>query len=130
MPAIQAVNSAQLRTLLGVVSLDIQTYIYRMNGDLVLHVSFVSSSEDSAKYQRLIELMGSSFRRMNEQHAAKAKSYRVVLVEIGPQDNMATMADKMDFRNFNLARFKAINGIGTSDQFRKLDRAKIIVQAE
>ena len=74
----------------------------------------------------MIASMGRSFRRLGDDEVAAIKSRRVQIIEIEPQDTLASMADRMSFDDYQLARFKALNGIETHADLMSAGRVKIV----
>lgn len=126
LPAIIAVKRVNLGALGVRVSLDVQTAIYRFNDKMVAHMSFVTPSSSTSKYAGLMDHTMKSFRKLSDAENAKIKPKTVKLIEVGEDDTLGTMADRMQFDYYQLARFKMLNNIDTQSQLRAAGRVKII----
>ena len=107
-------------------SVNIRTFIYRLNDDMVMHISFLTMAGGSTRGAEVIESMGRSFRRLSDAEIAAFKPRRIKIIAVGPKDTLASMADRMAFDDYQLARFKALNGIESQADLMSSGRVKIV----
>lgn len=126
LPAIIATKRVNLRALRARISLDIQTAIYRFSDEIVAHMSFVTPSSSTARNSDFIDRMMQNFRKLSDAENAQIKPKIVKLVDVGKDDTLDTMAAKMEFEDYQLARFKMLNDIDMQSQLQAAKHVKII----
>lgn len=130
MPAIIAKKNVNVRTIVGSASIDLHTAVYRFNDESVAFMTFASEREDTANNLETIEVITNSFRRLSDDEVAEIKPKRVKIVDVEIKDTLATMADRMAFDDYRLARFKAINGFETHAELQRRPAVKIVTDGK
>ena len=92
----------------------------------VAHMSFMTPSDAARENADMIDAVGNSFRRMSPQEIADFNLKRFHVVKVSPDDNLGSLAEKMAFDDYQLARFKTLNAIETQDQLQKARRVKLV----
>ena len=136
---IDRIEEAQINDLSAAVAVkrvrrgqpvDIKTFLYRFDADTVMHMSFLSLADAPRGVTEMVESMGRSFRRLSDQEAGAFRVRRIQVVEVGQDDTLASLADRMAFDDYQLGRFKALNGIETHEELMNAGRVKIVDWAE
>ena len=70
-----------------------------------------------------------SFRALSQAEASGLKPYLLRTVTVGARDSVDTLAARLPFRDFQVERFRALNGLGPNDRLRVGQRVKIVVEA-
>ncbi|HEX7776758.1 MAG TPA: M48 family metalloprotease [Parvibaculum sp.] len=80
------------------------------------------------RYEPQLHELVMSFRRISAAEAAAVKPLRVHIVRVGVTDSVASIAARMDFPDFRVERFRALNGLGAAEGLKPGQLVKIIAE--
>lgn len=89
---------------------------------------FVTTPEQSRKYADAFVDTLYSFRRLSETEAATLKPRRLVLHRVEPGENVASLARRLPFADYQEARLRALNGLESDQDVQAGQTVKLIVQ--
>ncbi len=69
-----------------------------------------------------------SFRKLSSSEAAALKPLRIHIVKAGAGDSVASLANRMSFKDYREERFRVLNGLGTTGSVVSGSRYKIITE--
>jgi predicted Zn-dependent protease len=71
--------------------------------------------------------MVNSLRRITPQEAAAIRPRVIDVVTVGPRDTVQSLAGRMAYRNFQVERFLALNGLSAAQPLVPGQRVKLVV---
>ncbi len=75
-----------------------------------------------------LQRMTYSFRKLADNEVNKIKPLRIRVVTVKQGDTPESLAKRMAFKDYQLERFRTLNGLGASDKLRVGQRVKLIVE--
>jgi len=69
-----------------------------------------------------------SFRTLSQSEASGLKPYRLQSITVGASDTINSLAARLPFADFQVERFRTLNGLGPSDRVRAGQRVKIVIE--
>ena len=69
-----------------------------------------------------------SFRMLSQAEANGLKPYRLQSITVGARDTIDSLSAQLPFADFQVERFRTLNGLGPSDRVRAGQRVKIVVE--
>jgi predicted Zn-dependent protease len=69
-----------------------------------------------------------TFRRMTLKESEQAKSLRLKIVTVGPNDTVEKVAHRMAVGDHSLERFRVLNGLAPHDHLKPGEKVKIVVE--
>ncbi|MDR3497659.1 MAG: M48 family metalloprotease [Parvibaculum sp.] len=81
-----------------------------------------------SRYDQALHEMVVSFRRISEAEALAAKPLRIRVVKVGAKDSVASLAARMDFADFRVERFRALNGLAAGTALRPGQLVKLVAE--
>jgi len=112
-------DGTQQRVRLVAIRYDART-IYRF--------LFLIPDKSVEKYERELDQVARSFRRLTAEQAAAFKPYRVRVVTVAPGDTAASLAARYPYRSFQRDRFLVLNALGPDAQLTPSQKVKLIVE--
>jgi predicted Zn-dependent protease len=120
MPA--ALTTARINGRSGVV--DVSVVAYQWDRDRVYH--FVMVTQGGAELGPFGQMIG-SLRRISPTEAAAIRPRVIDVVTIRPGDTVQTLASRMAYRDFQLERFLALNGLAANSRLAAGQKVKLVV---
>ncbi len=111
--------SADVQSQNGMVRVIV--YAYEFAADQAFHfvtVSPANSSPFTGMYQ--------SVARISQNEASAVKPRKVRVVTVGKSDSIASLAERMAYKNFQTDRFLALNGMTSSSTLKTGQKVKIV----
>ncbi len=84
--------------------------------------------ETGTRYERSLHDLVMSFRRISEAEALAVKPLRIRIVKVGATDSVGSLAARMDFPDFRVERFRALNGLGAGETLKPGELVKLIAE--
>jgi len=120
MPA--ALTTARINGRSGVV--DVSVVAYQWDRDRVYH--FVMVTQGGAQLGPFSQMIG-SLRRIGPTEAAAIRPRIIDVVTIRPGDSVQSLASRMAYRDFQLDRFLALNGLAANSRLAAGQKVKLVV---
>jgi predicted Zn-dependent protease len=108
-------------------SWDFKVAAIRGEGEIIYRFILASRELEPQREAALIAT-ADSFRVLPADEARRARQQRIRTVTAGPDDSVETLAARMTYDDFQVERFRALNGLSPSDRVRPGQRVKIIVR--
>ncbi len=115
-----AYATARANTQQGQV--DVTVFAYEMARDRAYHFVALTPAGRSGTFDSMFR----SVRRLSSSEAAAIRPRRVDVVTVRRGDTMASLAQRMAYRDYQLERFRVLNGLTTNAVLTPGDRVKII----
>lgn len=120
-----AYSVARAQTQSGVV--DVGVIAYEFDRSHAYHfVTVTQGGSGAGAFGPMLQ----SVRRLSAQEAAAIRPRRIQIVTVGPNDTEQSLARRMAYSNYQLERFRALNGIGNSLTLQRGQRVKLIVYGQ
>jgi len=117
-----AFTTARANTSSGVV--DVSVVAYQWDADSLYHfIMLTRGGSGIAPFAQMVD----SLRRISPAEAAAIRPRVIDVVTIRPGDTAQGLASRMAYRDFQLERFLAINGLAAGGRMVPGEKAKIIV---
>jgi predicted Zn-dependent protease len=81
-----------------------------------------------SRYEPQLHELVMSFRRISEAEARAVKPLRIRVVKVGATDSVASLAARMDFADFRVERFRALNGFGPTEVVHPGELVKLVAE--
>jgi predicted Zn-dependent protease len=107
---------------------DIRAIAIRFAGKTVYRFLIVTPTKVTAKLAEGMQRMTFSFRRISEAEAAAVTPLRIRIHEVAPGETVATLAARLPFDDFQVKRFRVLNGLGKDDELEPGQLIKLIVE--
>ena len=108
----------------GQQQVDVTVFAYQFGNDQAFHFQSITPAGQAGTFNSLYE----SMRRINASEAGSVIPRRIDIVTAGPNDSVASMARRMAYDTGQEARFRVLNGLGSSGQVRPGQNYKIVVR--
>ena len=119
-PAAYSVGRAQ--TQQGVM--DVSVIAYQFAPDRIYHITAITrGGAGFGPFASMIQ----SVRRLTAQQAAAIRPRVIQIVTVGAGDTLESLAGRMAYSSFQLERFRALNGLGSTQALQRGQRVKLIV---
>jgi predicted Zn-dependent protease len=105
-------------------SLDVVVFAYELANDQAVHFATITPAGGASVFNPMFE----SMRRISQAEAAQVVPRRIDLVTAGPNDTVQSLAGRMAYSNAQVERFRALNGLTSSDRVAAGQRYKIVVR--
>jgi predicted Zn-dependent protease len=117
-----AMTTARVNGRSGVV--DVSVVAYQWDRDRVYH--FVMVTQGGSQLGPFGQMVG-SLRRISPAEAAAIRPRVIDVVTIRPGDTVQTLASRMAYRDFQLDRFLALNGLAANTRLAAGQKVKLVV---
>ena len=117
-----AFTVTRANTSSGVV--DVSVVAYQWDRDSVYH--FVMLTRGGAGVGPFTPMVN-SIRRISSAEAAAIRPKVIDVVTVGPGDSLQSLAARMAYRDFQMERFLALNGLTTSSRLVPGQKVKVVV---
>lgn len=118
LPAV--VVQARARTQSGVAELTVVAYEFSRSQ---AYYAAALTRGGAGPFQALFQ----SMRRLTPQEAARIRPRVIDVVTAGPRDTVETLARRMAYPNYQLERFRVLNGLTAGEPVRAGQRVKLVV---
>lgn len=118
-PAAYSIGRAQ--TQQGVV--DVAVMAYQFAPAQIYH--FVTMTQGGSGFGPFSSMV-QSVRRLTAQQAAAIRPRVIQVVTVGPNDTVQSLANRMAYSNYQVERFRALNGLGADNMLQRGQRVKIV----
>ena len=108
----------------GQQQVDVTVFAYQFGNDQAFHFQSITPAGQAGTFNSLYE----SMRRISASEAGSVIPRRIDIVTAGPNDSVASMARRMAYDTGQEARFRVLNGLGSSGQVRPGQNYKIVVR--
>lgn len=107
-------------------TMDVRLVVIRFDPRTMYRFIFATPPAQTAALNEPLRRATYSFRRLDDREAANAKPPRLRVVRVARGDTVESLARRMPFDEFNVTRFRVLNGLKEGEQPRVGDRVKII----
>jgi predicted Zn-dependent protease len=104
-----------------------QVAAIRGQDDTVYRFILAARELDAQRVAALVDT-ADSFRLLPAEEAQRARQQRLRIVTVQPGETVEQVAARMDFTDFRVERFRALNGLSPSDRLRAGEHVKIVVR--
>ncbi len=104
-----------------------RAFAIRYSPTQAYHFLIVMPAEQAAALTDGLRTMTYSFKKLSDAEAAKLKPLRISVVTIKRGDTLTSLASRMDYDDFQLERFLALNGLSENAVLKAGDKVKIVV---
>ena len=115
----------QARINNGGGQVDVVVFAYEFANDRAYHFTTVSEAGRSGVFTPMFN----SMRRISSSEAAAIVPRRIDVVTVGRGDTVSSLARRMAYDNAQEARFRVLNGLGSSDTLQAGQKVKLVVKA-
>ena len=105
-------------------AIDVSVVAYRWDRDTVYH--FVMLTQAGAGIGQFASMIN-SLRRLSPQEAAMIRPRVIDIVTVQPGDTVQSLGRRMAYRDFQVDRFRALNGLATNAVLTPGQRVKVVV---
>ena len=103
---------------------DLSVFAYQWDADTVYHfVALTSAGQGLSPFASMVN----SLRRINAGEAAAIRPKVIDVVTVGRGDTVQSLASRMAYRDFQLDRFLALNGLAANSRLVPGQRVKLVV---
>lgn len=99
----------------------------RYSPDRAFHFAIIEPVEQATALDEGLRRMTYSFRKISDAEARKIKPRRIAVVAVKKGDTAQSMAKRMDYEDYQLERFLALNGMAKGAEVKPGDQVKLIV---
>ena len=99
----------------------VTVFAYEMSGTQAYHfvtITPVNTNPFSSMFE--------SFARMGDSEAATIKARKLKIVTVGASDTVASLSNRMAYKNYQSDRFLALNGMTSASTLTKGQKVKIV----
>ncbi|MBT7294210.1 MAG: hypothetical protein HN838_16930, partial [Rhodospirillaceae bacterium] len=105
---------------------DVRLVAIRFAADQVFRFLFITPPDQTARFSEDFRRTTFSFSRLSDAEADALKPRRVRIVSVESGDTPETMAGRMAFDDFQLERFRVLNGLKPGQGLAPGQRVKIV----
>jgi predicted Zn-dependent protease len=105
---------------------DVRLVAIRFAPDQIYRFLFLTPPDQTAGFNEAFRRTTFSFRRLSDGEAASLKPRRVRIVTVRPGDSVRSLARRMAFDDFQVERFRVLNGLDPGATLAPGRRVKII----
>jgi len=105
---------------------DVRLVAIRFAPDQVYRFLFLTPPDQTAGFNEAFRRTTFSFRRLSDSEAASLQPRRVRIVTVRPGDSVRSLARRMAFDDFQVERFRVLNGLDSGATLAPGRRVKII----
>lgn len=109
----------------GQSQVDVTVFAYEFSPNQAFHFQAITPAGQAATFNSLYN----SMRRITAQEAGSVIPRRIDIVTAGRSDSVATLARRMAYTDGQEARFRVLNGLGSSGQIVPGQQYKIVVRS-
>jgi len=102
---------------------DMQVVVYRFGPDTAYHFITLAQAGRSNVFTPLIN----SVRRLSDSEAAALRPRVIDVVTVGRNDTVQSLAGRMAYRDYQLERFRTLNGLNANAALTPGQRVKLVV---
>jgi predicted Zn-dependent protease len=102
--------------------------VYLVRFGIEVYRVIFAAKEESLEVDRIFRESFNTFRHMRLAEIETAKPLRLVVVTVGPQDNVERLASPMAIADRPLEHFRVLNGLAHGQTVNPGDRVKIVVE--
>jgi predicted Zn-dependent protease len=106
--------------------LDVQLAVIRPSPQIVYRFIFVSTTKQTASLSEGFRRTVYSFRVLSAAEAAKEEPYRIRLHLVQAGETAETIAKRMPFKDYQVERFRALNGLSAGQKLQANRLVKIV----
>lgn len=110
----------------GGTALDVQLVAIRPSPQLIYRFIFVSAAKQTASLSEGYRRTAYSFRVLSAAEAAKEEPYRIRLHLVQAGETVETVAKRMPFKDYQVERFRALNGLSPGQKLQPNRLVKIV----
>ncbi len=108
-------------------SVDVSVYAYEFDANSAFHfVTLVPAGQRIGPFASMTQ----SMRRITAQEAAAIKPRRIDVITVKSGDNVQSLAARMAYSDYQVERFRTLNGLGSNDTVRSGQKLKIVVLSD
>ncbi|MHB1218553.1 MAG: M48 family metalloprotease [Alphaproteobacteria bacterium] len=107
-------------------ALDVQLVAIRPSPQIVYRFIFVSTTKQTASLSEGFRRTSYSFRVLGVEEAAKEEPYRIRLYPVRAGETVETVAKRMPFKDYQVERFRALNGLSAGQKLQPNRLVKIV----
>ena len=117
-----AYTTARVQSQQGMM--DVSVMAYQFDSNRAYH--FVTITRAGTGFGPFTQML-QSVRRLTPQQAAAIRPRRIQVVTVGASDTVDSLARRMAYPNFQVERFRALNGLAANAAVQRNQRVKIVV---
>ena len=106
--------------------LDLRLIAIRFDQKTIARFLFVSPVARPAQLDEDFRRTTFRFRRLGKDERNEIKPLRIKVITVGSRDTVESLAARMPFDDFKVARFRVLNGLGQNDRLKTGQRAKTV----
>lgn len=107
---------------------DLRLVAVRYSPDEIYRFMMVTPLRVEPHLRQELQRTTYSFRRLTESDAAGYRPYHVGIVTVQPGDTIESLAARMPFRDYQVARFQTLNGLQAGTRLTPGQRLKIVTE--
>jgi predicted Zn-dependent protease len=117
-----AYSTARIQSQQGMM--DVSVFAYEFDSNRAFHfVTITRAGTGLGPFSSMVQ----SLRRLTPQQAAAIRPRRIQVVTVGPSDTLQSLAGRMAYSNYQLERFRALNGLSGNAGLTRGQRVKLVV---
>lgn len=124
MPA--ATGATRVNTDQGVV--DLRLVVIRFDERTAYRFMFLTPQDQTAGWGDALRRVTYSFRRLPPDEAARVRPYRIDLIQVRPDDSIASLAAALPFDTLQEERFTTLNGLRPGEPLQPGQMLKTVVE--
>ena len=105
---------------------DVRVIVIRFAPDQVYRFIFLTSPDQTARFEQDFRRTTYSFRRLSAGEAAALKPLRVSIITVRKGDTQESLARRMAVEDYPLERFRVLNGLHAADELTPGRRVKLV----
>jgi len=106
--------------------LDLRMVAVRFDRKTIARFLFVSPVARTAALDEAFRRTTFRFRRLAEDERGEIKPLRIRVITVGARDTVESLAGQMPFDDFQVARFRVLNGLASGQRLKTGQRAKTV----
>jgi predicted Zn-dependent protease len=108
--------------------LDVRLVVIRANPGAIYRFMFLTPTNVTRRLTEDLQRTTYSFRLLSDSEAREIRPHRINVVSVRGADTVASLAAQMPFDDFQIERFRALNGLGEGQSVAAGQRVKLIAE--
>lgn len=107
---------------------DLRLVAIRFSADVIYRFMMVTPLKIEPLVRQELQRTTYGFRRLRQSEAAAYRPFRLRVVTVEPGDTVKSLGRRMPFEDFQVARFRALNGLPRGARLSPGQRVKIVIE--
>ena len=107
---------------------DLRLVAVRFSNDEIYRIMMVTPLRVEPRVRRELQRTTYSFRRLTQREAAGYRPFRLGVIAVQPGDTIESLARRMPFEDYQVARFQTLNGLSANAGISPGQQVKIVTE--